>query len=94
MHTALLLKSVPVDGKDENDIGSLSSLPGKRGKFAPATAQEALTEEQTISPLCPRLPSDPRLHPVSVPTVCPGGMAQYAVLYLRHVAGFQKKRLT
>ena len=70
-----LLKSVPADGRDENGIGSLSS---QGGDFAPATVEEALTEEQTISPLCPRLPSDPCPHLVSVHAICPcDSMAQY-----------------
>ena len=35
------------------------------GKLVPTTTQEALREEQTVTPLVPQLPSDPCLHPVS-----------------------------
>ena len=53
---------------DKNGVSQISHP--QRGDFMPATVQEALRDEQTISPFlaCPRHPSDPSLHTVSEPS--------------------------
>lgn len=57
----------------------------QREEFEPTAVQEAPTEEQIISPLCPRLLSDSCLHAVCVQAICSSG---YTVL-LCFISGTQ-----
>lgn len=87
--TVLLTEACLLTGGDKNDIGQLSCP--QRGEFVPATVEQTLTKEKTISAHLSQASLRSLPSPCLFRAVCPpAGPVSTPLFYLKH-AGWVSK---